>query len=440
MEKKKILIVEDERIIAEDINRILRRYGYSVVGIASSGEQAIASAKKLKPDIILMDIVLSGSISGIDAAQKINEERLIPIIYITSYMDINNLQSVKDTETFAYIMKPFSERELFVAIELAEYKFRMESILIDTKDKIEKLYAVASKLTSLTTEDQILDIVIQSAYSILGMHKSIIVRKDDDRCEIIKSKYDFYEVGESISISKSDCDEIHVFSDKENLPVSLSADEDNSMIIMGFAAFGLFVAFSENSEEFTANDINLLGLLLGHATEDLKRILLQDELREHAVRDSMTGCYNRFYLFTALEREIIKSHREKNSIAFIMIDVNGLKKINDNYGHHAGDKLLVAVAKILQAASRESDVVVRYGGDEFLLMMPNIMEEAEIVEKRIINKKNEWNNNNPDSLFKVCFAMGSAYWKSDENRSIEDILTIADKKMYEHKKIIKSKN
>ena len=88
MEDKRILIVEDERLIAEDIKRIVQKYNYTVVGMVSSGEDAILAARKLKPNIILMDIVLGGKMDGITTSRKINEEQSIPIIYITSYSQV----------------------------------------------------------------------------------------------------------------------------------------------------------------------------------------------------------------------------------------------------------------------------------------------------------------------------------------------------------------
>lgn len=123
----KILVVEDEHIVAMDLQNRLRSLGYEVPETASSGEQAIEKAGRIRPDLVLMDIFLSGDMDGIEAASKIRALYSIPIIYITAYADSNTLQRAKVTEPFGYILKPFEEREMLTNIEMAIYKHRMDS-------------------------------------------------------------------------------------------------------------------------------------------------------------------------------------------------------------------------------------------------------------------------------------------------------------------------
>jgi len=98
MEKKKILIVEDERIVAEDIRTKLEYVGYVVAGIASSGEEALKKTEKLQPDLVLMDIVLEGKMDGIEAAAQILSRFNIPVVYLTAYSDERTLKKAKATE------------------------------------------------------------------------------------------------------------------------------------------------------------------------------------------------------------------------------------------------------------------------------------------------------------------------------------------------------
>jgi len=121
-----ILIVEDERIIAEDISRTLERIGYAVVGIVSSGEEAIKRTAETRPDVVLMDIKLQGHMDGTEAASRIRDEFDIPVVYLTAYADDGTLQRAKTTEPYGYVIKPFQERELHSSIEIALYKHRME--------------------------------------------------------------------------------------------------------------------------------------------------------------------------------------------------------------------------------------------------------------------------------------------------------------------------
>jgi PAS domain S-box-containing protein/putative nucleotidyltransferase with HDIG domain len=126
MEKTKILVVEDESIVARDIRNMLLGLGYEVTAVISGAKEAIKSVKKDRPHLVLMDIMLPGDLSGVDAADQIYSEFNIPVVYLTAFADETTLQRAKETEPFGYLLKPFEERELKSTIEIAIYKFGME--------------------------------------------------------------------------------------------------------------------------------------------------------------------------------------------------------------------------------------------------------------------------------------------------------------------------
>ena len=125
----KILIVEDERVVAEDIKEKIRKFGYTVL-IASSGEKGLEKADEEHPDLVLMDIVLGGRIDGIAAAEQLSQLS-IPVIFLTAYADEETLTRARKAEPFGYIVKPFEERELHATIEMALYKHSMEKKLAE---------------------------------------------------------------------------------------------------------------------------------------------------------------------------------------------------------------------------------------------------------------------------------------------------------------------
>jgi len=133
MKKKRILIVEDERIVVDDIKISLGRLGYDVCGIAASGLEAIKKAKEMRPDIVLMDIVLKGKMDGIEAAQKIRTRFDIPVIYLTAYADDKTLARAKVTEPFGYILKPFEDRDVHSSIEMGLYRNKTRSLLKESE-------------------------------------------------------------------------------------------------------------------------------------------------------------------------------------------------------------------------------------------------------------------------------------------------------------------
>ncbi len=122
MVKAKILVVEDEALVAKDMGMVLTDLGYDVVGYAASADDAVKKAAALEPDLILMDIVLKGQKTGIDASYEIKAKRDIPILFLTAYTDITLIDKAKNTEPYAYLVKPFHEKQLLAAIEMALHK------------------------------------------------------------------------------------------------------------------------------------------------------------------------------------------------------------------------------------------------------------------------------------------------------------------------------
>lgn len=135
----KILIAEDEAIIAADLEKSLKKLNYQVVGIENSGENVIEAAGEKTPDLILMDIMLNGKINGIEAAQKIKEDYDIPVIYLTAYANEKTVQNAKITEPFGYILKPFDEIDLNSHIQIALYKHQANKKLIESEKRYRTL-------------------------------------------------------------------------------------------------------------------------------------------------------------------------------------------------------------------------------------------------------------------------------------------------------------
>lgn len=125
-EQKRVLVVEDESLVAFDIEKSLTSQGYFVTGVVASGEEAVEQADLFSPDIVLMDIRLKGEMDGIQAAQRIREKNKIPVIFLTAHADEATLQRAMVAEPYGYIMKPFEHAELRAMIELSMHRYRAE--------------------------------------------------------------------------------------------------------------------------------------------------------------------------------------------------------------------------------------------------------------------------------------------------------------------------
>ena len=147
METASIFIVEDEYIIADGIQLSLKDMGYSVCGMASAGEDAIEKVEERQPDLILMDIFLKGEMDGIETADRVRSSYNIPVVYLTAYANNEILERAKIPGTFGYLIKPFTDKELRAAIEMAIYNHRLEG---EKNRLINDLQAALSKIDVLS--------------------------------------------------------------------------------------------------------------------------------------------------------------------------------------------------------------------------------------------------------------------------------------------------
>ncbi|WP_410509895.1 response regulator [Methanosarcina hadiensis] len=132
MPEGRILIVEDEHIVAMGIKRMLKNMGYTLAGIASSGEDAVNKAESTFPDLVLMDIMLKGEMNGIEAAKKIKARSGLPVVYMTACSESKIVESAWKTGPSGYVVKPFDEKDLKKSIDVALRRHRME------KNELEK--------------------------------------------------------------------------------------------------------------------------------------------------------------------------------------------------------------------------------------------------------------------------------------------------------------
>ncbi len=150
MAKTKILVVEDESIIAADIAMVLQNLGYEVTATVPSGEQAIEEVEGNKPDLVLMDIVIKGDMDGIETAEQMRSQFSIPVVFLTAFADEKTLERAKITGPFGYITKPFEETDLKVAVEIGLYKAKLEAererLIVELQEALAKIETLSGLL------------------------------------------------------------------------------------------------------------------------------------------------------------------------------------------------------------------------------------------------------------------------------------------------------
>jgi diguanylate cyclase (GGDEF)-like protein/PAS domain S-box-containing protein len=168
MSKAQILVVEDERIVASDIEKRLKKLGYNVLELVTSGEEAVEKAKNILPDLVLMDIVLKGGMDGISAADTIHTLLNIPVIFLTAYADPDTLSRAKKSEPYGYLIKPFEERELIAVIEIALERHRNVSKLKDKEKHFRFLIENGSDIILVIDSNGVFEYGSPSIENILG--------------------------------------------------------------------------------------------------------------------------------------------------------------------------------------------------------------------------------------------------------------------------------
>lgn len=177
MAGERIMIVEDEVVIAMELQRKIEKLGYSVTNVIGSGEEAVESAATAEPNLVLMDIKLAGEMDGIEAAKKIHDRYDIPIVYLTAHADEKTLQRAKLAQPFGYLVKPFSEAELRTTIEVSLYKHMQEMKSKEATEFFTKALDVLGGAVIVTDESGVIQHMNSLAETLTGWnHEDAIGR------------------------------------------------------------------------------------------------------------------------------------------------------------------------------------------------------------------------------------------------------------------------
>lgn len=360
MSKASILIVEDVSAIALSIRNNLESNGYQVAGQTDRGKDAIKKAGELHPDLVLMDISLNGEMDGIEAAEQIRMMFDIPVIFLTAYTDSSIIELARKAEPYGYILKPFEERELAIAIEMALYKHSMEKKLRESKER----YDLAARGTNDGLWDW--DLKKNEIYyslrwkSMLGFKEEKIGNSPDEWLKRVHPN-DQKRVRENL-IS-------HVNGNTPHFEYEYRIQHADGSYVWVLTR-GLAVRDTEGKAYRIA----------GSQTDLTARKLIEERLAYGALHDGLTGLPNRELFMDRLKQrmELTKRHPE-NLFAVLFLDIDRFKVVNDSLGHAVGDQLLTTTAKRLQLCMRPEDTVSRLSGDEFTILLNEVKDVNDAI-------------------------------------------------------------
>ena len=546
--KNRILVVEDDSIIAEDVCQALTRLGYEVASTAESGEEAIKKAASLTPDLVLMDIVLKGAVDGIKAAAHITSNLDIPVVYLTSHSDKATFRRAKETGPFGYLMKPYEERDLAATVEMAIYKHAMESklkgkeqwltiilksmgdgvIVTDVDGKVGFMNPASENMTGFKAreslgkkQEEILELYEEDTGNRLpdprdsghgdftGEEHSVYIRKRDgtrisidgsvysikgDMGEAAGSLFVFRDVTEKRRtqklLEKSErflntiFDSIHdpfcIFDREYNIVRANEAyakvkdlfleelidkhcyeiienrdsvcddcivqrtfaeakpnNKEKAHMVKGlptgWVEIFTYPIFDEDGE--VSHVIEYTRDISERKRSDDERKTLIEELEYLSSVDPLSGLLNRRALMDFINAEVDRAKRYSRKLSLILCDVDNFKDINDTLGHSAGDEAIRAVSNVFRDIVRRADVVGRYGGDEFMVVMPETSSKgAEEMAGRLLEAVKK----NPLKLAKrakrtLTLSIGVSSFGSKDD-SIDALISKADAALYESKR------
>ncbi|MEN9332185.1 MAG: hypothetical protein RLZZ94_1275, partial [Bacteroidota bacterium] len=168
MSKTRILVVEDESIVAKDIQRTLEKLGYDVPATASSAASAYEKLEEVEPDLVFLDVKLKGEQDGVHIAEHIKDRYDIPVIFLTSFVDQDTIDRAKVTEPYGYLVKPFNEGDLKTTVEMALFKFSKDRELRLSEQRLSNALGKIENAVFVTDQDLRLNYINEKALAICG--------------------------------------------------------------------------------------------------------------------------------------------------------------------------------------------------------------------------------------------------------------------------------
>jgi diguanylate cyclase (GGDEF)-like protein/PAS domain S-box-containing protein len=201
-----------------------------------------------------------------------------------------------------------------------------------------------------------------------------------------------------------------------------------------------FVLWFENLSQYTYDGTGALVREDGVLRDITSKKVIESELTTYATMDILTDVFNRRVGIAMLEKNLQIAKRNGSRLVINFLDVNGLKQVNDTYGHNEGDKLIVTVASVLKSCARNSDIIARMGGDEFLYILPDCSVEGAARVWERMTAEFEKINATGKNQYVISVSRGCAVYDPSYPQTADELIALADKLMYEDKKIYKEKH
>lgn len=420
-----VLYVEDENDVREFTSKLLGSL-LKKVYVAQNGLEGLELYKENQNDIdlIISDINMP-KMNGLDMCEQIRKiKNEMPLVITSAHNDTNFLRKAIEVGVNTYAMKPIDLYQLIESIIKAMEPILLKRKLIELNLSLEsKIEQEVSKIKSiLDAQDNI--IIVTHNENITNVNKKFLdffeIKDFDDFTSSGKNIFDFFQeefgfiTKEKINKQESWIQYIKDLHEIDRIvKIKNSSNEEK--------IFAINVDFYENKDNYYVFSLT-----------DITKLKEKSNLLEYqASHDKLTGLFNRNRFDELYSKEIKRAKRYENNLSIILFDIDDFKNVNDNYGHQIGDEVLIEISKILLNNVREPDICVRWGGEEFLILLPQTNLEgakavAEKIRVTIIEKPLTEKNLPISASFGVC--------QMDENDDDFSLISKSDKLLYLAKK------
>ena len=427
-----ILVVDDAPENITLLSRILRMSGYNIQ-VADNGAQAVNMARTMLPDMILLDVNMP-VMDGFEACARLKDDERthdIPVIFISALDNIEDKAKAFRVGGVDYILKPFEYEEVQARVEthlvIRRLRVQLEQANQALAGRVEeltnsrellaererRLSAFVNALPNLSfvvdEHGRYLEVIANDPSLLADRPEALVGRLIEDVLPPKEGAKIMAAIGQTIQTGK-----IHAIEYK--IPV----------VSGGERWFEGRIALMEKSDHGN-------GKVVLMAADITERVQLYQKVQLLADQDVLTGCFNRRHFMILAEQELQRAMRYKHPLSLLMMDIDRFKRFNDRYGHQIGDKLLINLVILCQKQLRNVDILGRYGGEEFIVLMSETSAEgAMLVSERLRGKIEKMEVNTSEGSLSITVSMGLASLDRgfDESHTLDTMIKSADAALY----------
>ncbi|OHD14585.1 MAG: hypothetical protein A2Z96_03050, partial [Spirochaetes bacterium GWB1_48_6] len=413
MEKDSILIVEDEKIIAFDLQRRIESYGFTVVGVCANSKDALALAEEHSPTLVLMDVMIDGPVDGIETARLLQQNYQIPVVFLTAYGDNETLDRSKIAQPLGYLLKPYKDRDLYTTLNIALEKSRGDRKFRDQELWQEAILGGITDGVIALDQNRKIHYLNPRALQILGMEKTELMGQLPE---------EIFQLHDEVSLIP-----IRFFDVTPGMPLPSPIYFKNALL----QAPDGQIHQVEGGIQVLELGTKPLGQVLSF--RDVSEVRALSRKVEHQSKfDALTGLQNRREFTIGLNERFYDLAKKETPSVLLYMDIDQFKLVNDTCGHLAGDELIRQTGEILRRLKDNTVLSIsRLGGDEFAVLYDDTdttqaLEKAWILKHTLNSTEFTWQG----TEFRIKASIGLVSLDKSHFDDIKSILGAADDACY----------